>query len=79
MLTSANLRLTFGSSSNGSRVTHEREDDLAQGPGHARHADDEAALADVRDLAQDVHRRLEQRQHAECGRHLVMCHLVMRN
>ena len=34
-------------------------------PGHTDDADHEASLADVGDLAEDVHRRLKQRQHSE--------------
>ena len=34
-------------------------------PGHTDDADHEASLADVGDVAEDVHRRLKQRQHSE--------------
>ena len=49
----------------GHQPANQREEDLAQGPGDADDADDEAPLADVGDLADDVHRGLKQGQHPE--------------
>ena len=54
----------------GDQPANQREEDLAQGPGDADDADDEAPLADVGDLAEDVHRGLKQGQHPEGRGHL---------
>ena len=54
----------------GDEPADQGEEDLAEGPGKADHADDEASLLDVGNLTENIHWRLEQRQHSEGGRDL---------
>ena len=54
----------------GDQPANQREEHLAERPGDTDHTDDEASLADVGDLAENVHRGLKQRQHSEGRGHL---------